>query len=1085
MWKTVTRFSLMIILMTAVAAHAQDVTTSGARGEKTGSFTNGKVNGPLVYAAHIIDDDNGGNSSGNGDSQVNPGEIIELFVDLVNQGTDSATVVNLTLSEDSPFINGLLFNNTSEYPNIAAGEAGRNLDDFCFQLDQNAPNGHVITFSLEATSAEGGPWSSSFQVVVVGPGNAGPLAYVSHFIDDDNAGNSNGNGDGILNPGETAEIFIDLLNQGPDTATEVGAILSEDSPYINGFLFNDTSDYPDIPGGEIRRNNDDWCFFIDPGAPDGHVVTFTIVDSSAEGGPWTESFSLTIVGPGNAGPLVYSAHLIDDDNRQNSNGNGDGIVNGGETIELFVDLLNQGPDPASNVNVTITEDSPYIVDFLFNNTSGYPDIPGGAMAQNLNDFCFYMDPLVPDGHVINFTIISSAEQGGPWSSNFSITVSNVGVPGILQLVDFVIDDDVSDASNGNDDGIVNSGETIELSVALENLGSGAASGVGAVISEDSPFINGFISSDSTGYPDIPGGGQATGNNDFVFLVDPATPDGHVVNFTVAASGTHGGPWTSNFSVTVSEAPSGTGSSICLTSAASLIPGDVGTELDLAIVLGSPNPIAPPEDLQILSFDISWDKPDLLGFDSAVAGGFFNGSPSVSLNSNASSVQVSMSQGTGEVGSGTALDVKLVVEESPENPDTVKISLSNIIALQSNGAVLVLENCGPIEVAVNSTNNPVAPTIAAISDTLIPEGAPACIPVIASDGNGDVLTIRTENLPAFGDYISTGNGTGMINLEPTFNDAGSYGPVLVIVEDPSGLSDSTSFFVAVRNINRQPIIDVIDDRVMQENDTLEFTVSAFDPDGDALTLTAANLPPFAQFIDNGSGSGTFSAQPGFADAGFYDNITIIATEASGSVNEVFSLSVNNLNRAPSIVAIPDQNIDEGARRIVEVIASDPDSDPLDVALSNQPAFVQLFDSSNGNRYIEIAPGADDEGIYSINVTATDPFSASVTDTFEVQVANVLGLTDLNGSLPTDFVLQQNYPNPFNPSTTIAFGIPQSGSVKIVVYNSVGQKVGVVLEERLEAGYYKKTFSADNLPSGVYLYRMEAEGFQDIKKFVLLK
>ncbi|MEL6822468.1 MAG: Ig-like domain-containing protein, partial [Calditrichota bacterium] len=328
-------------------------------------------------------------------------------------------------------------------------------------------------------------------------------------------------------------------------------------------------------------------------------------------------------------------------------------------------------------------------------------------------------------------------------------------------------------------------------------------------------------------------------------------------------------------------------------------------------------------------------------------------------------------------------------------------------------------------------------------------------------------------------------TGIIKRRFQINHTSSYGPILVIVEDPSGLSDSTAFSVAVSNVNRQPIIDVIDDRVMLENDTLEFAISAFDPDGDALTLTAINLPLFAQFIDNGGGSGTFIARPGFADAGFYDNITIIATEASGSINETFSLSVNNLNRAPSIVPIANQNIDEGTRRVVEVIASDPDSDPLDVALSNQPAFVQLFDSSNGNRYIEIAPGADDAGQYFINVTATDPSSASVTDTFEVQVANVLGLTDANGSVPTEFVLEQNYPNPFNPSTTIAFGLPQSGSVKIVVYNSVGQKVGVILEERLEAGYYEKTFSADNLPSGVYLYRMEAAGFQDIKKFVLLK
>jgi len=1067
------RHILVLLLCTVFGVYAQ---------------TNKQLNGPLVYAAHILDDDNGGNSNGNGNGLANPGETIELFVDLFNQGSDSATAVSMTISEDSPFINGLLFNNTSGYPNIAAGETGRNTDDFCFLLDANAPDGHIITFSIEATAAEGGPWNSSFQVSVVGLGNAGPLVYVSHFLDDDNAGNSNGNGDGILNPGETAEIFVDLLNQGPDPATEVNAILSEDSPYINGFLFNDSSDYPDIPGGGSERNSDDWCFFVDPAAPDGHVVTFTIVDSSAEGGPWTNSFSLTVVGPGNAGPLIYSAHLIDDDNRQNSSGNGDGIVNGGETVELFVDILNQGPDPASDVVVTLSEDSPYIDNFLFNNTSTYDDIPGGVANRNINDFCFYMDPLVPDGHIINFSVVASALQGGPWSSSFSITVSNVGAPGILQLADIVLDDDASGASNGNGDGIVNSGETIELMFSLSNLGSGPATGVGAVLSEDSPFINGFISSDSSGFPNIPGGGQAFSNNAFVFQVDPATPDGHVASFTISASAAHGGPWTGSFSITVAELASGTGSSICLNTSSALIPGEVGTLVLLTVELGNPSPIAPPEDLQSLSFDLHWDKADLFGFDTASAGGFLGTNPNVNTSSTSNSMQAVLTPTSGVTGSGVALNIQLVVEESPENPDTVRLSLSNIVALQSNGSTLLLENCGPLDIAVTSPNNQVAPTIAAISDTLIPEGAPVCIPLLSSDGNGDPLTLSVENMPSFGQLIDNGNGSGMINLEPGFEDAGDYGTLLVITSDPGGLADSAAFQLQVSNVNRLPIVDVLDDRVMQENDTLEISVATFDPDGDPLTITAANVPSFAQFVDNGDGSAKFTFTPNFADAGFYDNIQVIATETSGSASasESFTLTVNNLNRAPSIVPIADQNVDEGTRIAVEVMATDPDSDALTIELNNQPFFVALFDSSDGNRYIEIAPGADDEGLYSINITATDPQGASAADTFQVQVANVLGLEDgrISG-IPTEFELLQNYPNPFNPTTTIAFGLPQPGEVKVSLYNAVGQQVAVVVEEQLEAGYHTRTLDGRNLPSGIYLYRMEATGFQQIKKLVLLK
>ncbi len=63
-------------------------------------------------------------------------------------------------------------------------------------------------------------------------------------------------------------------------------------------------------------------------------------------------------------------------------------------------------------------------------------------------------------------------------------------------------------------------------------------------------------------------------------------------------------------------------------------------------------------------------------------------------------------------------------------------------------------------------------------------------------------------------------------------------------------------------NREPIVSPIADQVVNEGALLTLPVSASDPDGDPITLTAANLPPGASFIDNGSGSGTLSYTPGF-------------------------------------------------------------------------------------------------------------------------------------------------------------------------------------------------------------------------------
>ena len=88
-------------------------------------------------------------------------------------------------------------------------------------------------------------------------------------------------------------------------------------------------------------------------------------------------------------------------------------------------------------------------------------------------------------------------------------------------------------------------------------------------------------------------------------------------------------------------------------------------------------------------------------------------------------------------------------------------------------------------------------------------------------------------------------------------------------------------------------------------------------------------------------------------------------------------------------------------------------------------------------------------------------------------------------PAKFELAQNYPNPFNPNTSISFTIPQSGNVKLSVYNLLGQEITTLVNEYREAGTYNIEFNATNLNSGVYLYKIESNGLTLTKKMTLLK
>ncbi|MCH8486925.1 MAG: M12 family metallo-peptidase [Candidatus Cyclonatronum sp.] len=89
------------------------------------------------------------------------------------------------------------------------------------------------------------------------------------------------------------------------------------------------------------------------------------------------------------------------------------------------------------------------------------------------------------------------------------------------------------------------------------------------------------------------------------------------------------------------------------------------------------------------------------------------------------------------------------------------------------------------------------------------------------------------------------------------------------------------------------------------------------------------------------------------------------------------------------------------------------------------------------------------------------------------------------IPTTVELRQNYPNPFNPTTNITFGLPQSGEVRLDVFNVAGQRVATLVNSQMTSGYHTVTFDASRLSSGVYLYRLESAGQVRTEKMTLIK
>ncbi len=85
----------------------------------------------------------------------------------------------------------------------------------------------------------------------------------------------------------------------------------------------------------------------------------------------------------------------------------------------------------------------------------------------------------------------------------------------------------------------------------------------------------------------------------------------------------------------------------------------------------------------------------------------------------------------------------------------------------------------------------------------------------------------------------------------------------------------------------------------------------------------------------------------------------------------------------------------------------------------------------------------------------------------------------------FRLNQNYPNPFNPSTTIEFDLLKTSEVTLKIFNLLGEEVATLVSDRLNVGSYSYEWEASQLASGVYLYRLEAGEFIEIRKMLLLR
>ncbi len=239
-----------------------------------------------------------------------------------------------------------------------------------------------------------------------------------------------------------------------------------------------------------------------------------------------------------SGPyVIYQSHAIND-----ASGNGDGLIDFGESIVLGLQLQNVGPDDAQDVVATLSAEDSYIT--ITDDSENYGSIAGNFGNVNIADaFAFNVSPLTPDGHKVTFTVTANGTEKDTWESSFTVTVH---APNVV-YVSFAVSD-----PTGNNNGMIDPGETANVVVTVQNNGTGTAFNTTATISELDNYLT--ISDANGTFGTIAANGGTASNSGDVFTVSAAanTPMGHGVNCKLDIVGSGGFAVTQYFSITVGD-----------------------------------------------------------------------------------------------------------------------------------------------------------------------------------------------------------------------------------------------------------------------------------------------------------------------------------------------------------------------------------------------------------------------------------------------------------------------------------------------------------------------------------------------------
>ena len=252
----------------------------------------------------------------------------------------------------------------------------------------------------------------------------------------------------------------------------------------------------------------------------------------------------------------------------------------------------------------------------------------------------------------------------------------------------------------------------------------------------------------------------------------------------------------------------------------------------------------------------------------------------------------------------------------------------------------------IKIVVKPKN---APPVIQIEDSIeVKEGEKVVLSPVIEDPDGDKVTVTYSGFMTQKEYVTD------------FTEAGSH-KVKITATDGQNIEEK-EIFVIVRNVNRAPVIDAIEDITITEGDKVIVTPTGMDPDGDKIRYS------FSEPLD---AAGKWKTKIG--DAGRHE-ITVTASDDEDESKIVFEIIVESLNKAP-VIEIADITVDEGETVKLNPVITDPEGDEFSVTYSGW-----MTSNSKTTNY-------DDQGIHTVTIAAKDTAGNEAKENVKVTVNDI--------------------------------------------------------------------------------------------------